>query len=325
MMAVGYEVEKISSKENLKWTTFIEDSPQYTPFIRDDFLQAVGFESDKYLVYRKGQPVVGICLPISSTGEQIAVPYAPYQGLLYRPVMDSYASYKEHMEAVSILLLFLDGKYNKIFFRNHYTVNDIRAVLWHHYHTPEQGQYQINVKYTATKDLTKDFLVGMSKGRNLDYRYSRNRHHLMIGNNSDSEMISCFLDLYRKTFERENIILPQYDMQRVCRIMRTALSNGYGMMRTAYLESGEIVDSIFVIYDINNAYYLFSANHPDYRKYGGGTLLLVETMKVLQNRGIKEFDFVGVNSPLRGDFKLSFGSTLRAYYVCTYSKRCSDG
>ena len=33
-----------------------------------------------------------------------------------------------------------------------------------------------------------------------------------------------------------------------------------------------------------------------------------------------EVDFVGVNSPNRGDFKISFNPELKPYHVCTYNK-----
>lgn len=300
------------------WEKFAKQSPQFTPFMRDDYLAAVGFTSDKYLVYKKGIPVAGLCIPVSADGKQAEVPYAPYQGILYRPMPVSHKAYREHLEAVAALLEFLDGKYERIFFCNHYTVDDMRAVLWHHYHTPEQGKYKIEVFYTAIKDITDNVLGGLSKGRRLDYQYSTERHGLSIRNVCDSRAMREFMNLYVETFARQGIRITKETLDMVEAILKEVFARDYGVMRTAVAPDGKSVDSIVVLVDKMNAYYLFGANHPDFRKYGGGTLLLVEAMKELQLKGVRYLDFVGTNSPLRGDFKLSFGAALKPYYVCAF-------
>ena len=62
-------------------------------------------------------------------------------------------------------------------------------------------------------------------------------------------------------------------------------------------------------------YYQFGANDPDYRSSGASAHLMFETICMLAKRGIELIDFVGVNSPSRGDYKLSFNPTLKPYYV----------
>lgn len=315
---MGYECEKVNQQELKMWEEFAKHSPQYTPFMRDGYLAAVGFSSDKYLVYKKGVPVAGLCIPVSADGKQEVVPYAPYQGILYRPLPTSHKAYREHLEAVGALLEFLDGKYERIFFCNHYTVDDMRAILWHHYHTPEQGMYRIELFYTAIKDISDDVLLGLNNLRRRDYQYSKDRYGLSIQNRCDSEAMRDFMGLYVETFARQGICTTKVTFDMVESILKEALTGGYGMMRTAVDPDGKSVDAIFVLFDQMNAYYLFGANHPDYRKYGGGTLLLVEAMKELSLKGVRYFDFVGANSPLRGDFKLSFGAVLKPYYVCAF-------
>ena len=317
-MQADYTCEKVEQQSLSVWEGFITTSPQFTPFMRDDYLAVVGFTSDKYLVYKKGTPVAGLCIPVSVDGKQETVPYAPYQGILYRPLSVSHKAYRERLEAISVLLEFLDGKYEQIFFCNHYTVDDMRAVLWHHYHTPELGKYRIEVCYTAIKDIADNVLHGLSKGRRLDYQYSTDRYGLSIRNDCDDTAMNEFMNLYVETFARQGIRITKATLDMVESILKAAFAGNYGMMRTAVSPDGKSVDSILVLFDQMSAYYLFGANHPDYRKYGGGTLLLVEAMKELQMKGIRYFDFVGANSPLRGDFKLSFGAVLKPYYVCAF-------
>ena len=61
--------------------------------------------------------------------------------------------------------------------------------------------------------------------------------------------------------------------------------------------------------------YLFGAGSPGLKEHCCGTITFWDAFKDLsKNRGIKEVDFEGVNSPQRGKFKLSFGGDLRTYF-----------
>jgi lipid II:glycine glycyltransferase (peptidoglycan interpeptide bridge formation enzyme) len=85
-------------------------------------------------------------------------------------------------------------------------------------------------------------------------------------------------------------------------------------MGVAYL--GDIpVSAVLFIYDDRTAYYLFGANDPEYRNTSAGTFLLMQLIKDAFANGLDEVDFVGVNSPNRGDYKISFNADLEPYFV----------
>jgi hypothetical protein len=66
--------------------------------------------------------------------------------------------------------------------------------------------------------------------------------------------------------------------------------------------------------DRNTAHYLFGANDPNYRESGAATLCMYQSILRLRDQcGVGEIDFVGINSPLRGAFKLSFGGVVVSY------------
>jgi len=70
----------------------------------------------------------------------------------------------------------------------------------------------------------------------------------------------------------------------------------------------------FFVTDSDCAYYLFGANDPDLRYANASSKLLIENIAIFAAQGLKRFDFVGVNSPQRGDFKLSFNAELVPEY-----------
>ena len=70
---------------------------------------------------------------------------------------------------------------------------------------------------------------------------------------------------------------------------------------------------VFFVSDEKCAYYLFGANDPDLRDAHASAKLFIDNIAAFAARGLERFDFVGVNSPQRGDFKLSFNPELIPY------------
>lgn len=318
-----YTVIRIDNESNSTWQDLMKHSMQVTPFHEETYLQAVGFCGERYIVKKKSQTVAGLLVAKNRDGKQQIPSYTPYQGILFQEKADNYRARKEQLEAITLLLEELDKDYTQIWFSNHFSVTDMRAFLWHHYHEPEKGLYKIGVQYTATKNISyknSNLLVdSLSSGRKLDLRYSQGRYGL-IYEKTDVLNEEIFLQLYRETFARQNLVLNESQLLSVKRIIDTTLGRS-GFLRYAVTPEGKRIDAIYVLVERDTAYYLFGANHPEYRKCGGGTFLLVEAMKECADMGVKYFDFVGINSPYRGDFKLSFGAEIRPYYICEYNSK----
>ena len=80
------------------------------------------------------------------------------------------------------------------------------------------------------------------------------------------------------------------------------------------------IGAAFIIFDKKRSYYLFAASDPEYRGTGVGTRIVYESIKRSFEKKIKFFDFVGVNSPFRGDFKLSFNPLIVPYYSVNWER-----
>jgi lipid II:glycine glycyltransferase (peptidoglycan interpeptide bridge formation enzyme) len=129
--------------------------------------------------------------------------------------------------------------------------------------------------------------------------------------------VDRFLALYGLTFARQGIALPTATLQLVRAIAEAAVAQGYGRISSCSTPQG-VASMMLVLYDRQRAYYLFAANDPDQRNSGAATRLMFENLLFAQQRGVAEFDFVGVNSPNRGDFKLSFNPELKLYFDLRY-------
>lgn len=313
-----YKVEEVSADNSKIWETIEKESCLSTPFIREDYLNAVGFTSKKYIVQRKNKPYMGLCIPIEiSSGEpKGVVPYAPYQGFLYLKNEKNHTDYQHNLEATELLLdyIYETKAFSNLAFSNSYKVNDLRGVQWHHYHQPELGMFQIGLRYTAIKSIDAPAeKIGTS--RNYEAKYAIERYGL---HSFYSDKTEPFMDLYERTFSRQNIHLEYQELDKVKKIIDTALENEYGQLWYIETPDGVITNGLVVLYDKHGyGYELFAANHPDHRKLGGNTRILLDVWDHLKKYGIKYFDFLGANSPQRGFYKLSFEAELVPYYICS--------
>jgi len=88
-------------------------------------------------------------------------------------------------------------------------------------------------------------------------------------------------------------------------------------------DQGEVVSGIFLIYTKYGAFLTHAGTQGESKLYGAAKLLNFETMKYLQNKGVKRYDFVGVrlknenNPELEGvfRFKKGFGGDLKQGYL----------
>ena len=69
--------------------------------------------------------------------------------------------------------------------------------------------------------------------------------------------------------------------------------------------------------ELGRSYYLIGANDPNYRKDGAGGFVVLEQIRYCIEQGLSYVDFMGINSLLRGDFKISLNADPVSYFEFT--------
>ena len=193
----------------------------------------------------------------------------------------------------------------------------MRPFSWYNFGKQNDDiKFKTSVKYTDILEVEnfelETYLKKIRSVRRQEYR----KADVLI---EDSNDIDLFIEMYIKTFQRQNIEVRKDYLSSIENICNKAIRLGYGFLTKA-INANETVSMNLFIYDNNFAYYLFGANNPELRVSGGSVALLLANIDRLAKMGIKKIDFVGVNSPNRGDFKLSLGCELFPYYeVQSYS------
>lgn len=297
------------------WDAFVDASPQGSIFCRTPFLVAQGGEYDLWFVEKKRQPQAAAVVMLGDSEPTI------YQGLLFSghsQVFQPHRRGKWMLDVTEVLLKTLSEHYDRLSFWLHHSIDDLRGFQWFNYHEPNLGQFKLGLSYTGLLDMSlyKDFesyLGSIRKVRRYEYRRGM-REGLTIEISSDIDTLDR---LHEATFAHQGIE-REGEKKLLSAICPAALANGFGELLICRNRDDEAISATFFLHDENCGYYLFGANHPEYRSAGGGTVLMLENIRRCFERKLKWVDFVGINSPNRGDFKTSFNAVPTPYFISTW-------
>jgi hypothetical protein len=318
MATTPFELTELD--DDAQWDRLVDSSPQGTVFSQSGFLRSLGC---RFRRYRIGTPshTMALCSAIEdASGEQLQTfAFTPYQGLLFMTDASVLPRQRllDELRITEFALQALTGRYRSVAMALSWNFRDLRPFLWHNYHDAALGQFKTSPRYTAVLDLRSLDAQGLaSQARACRRQELRRAAAYTVQEEHDVER---FLTLYELTFARQGINLPPATLQLVRTITEAAVAQGYGRISSCSTPQG-VASMMLVLYDRQRAYYLFAANDPDQRNTGAATRLMFENLHFAQQRGVAEFDFVGVNSPNRGDFKLSFNPELKLYFVLRFER-----
>lgn len=313
-MSKGWQVVERESAE--AWDAFVARSPQRSIFVQTTFLAALRIPYDLVTVRENGAIVAGaaIACPDGRAADGV-VAFTQYQGILLadHSMLPTHSRISREFRLLEFLIAELAVRYGSMCLCNSWRLTDLRPFQWHNFHEPARGMFRLDLRYSPVLSVAEygsfeDFLSKVRDVRRQEYvKAARSLRVASIDHAS-------FAALYEATFARQDIEVPPDEMAMMLSIVQSAVAGGYGQLACAFLDDIPVSASLFV-YDDRAAYYLFGANSPTHRKSFGGTFLLMSMVRDAFDRGMSEVDFVGANSPNRGDFKLSLNAELRPYFV----------
>lgn len=314
------QLELTELDDDILWDRLVDASPQGTVFSQSGFLRSLGCPFRRYLIGTASRPLA-LCTAIEDqAGEQLlAYDFTPYQGILFlhEAAVLPRQRVLDEMRISEFVIAALTERYRTIAMALSWHYTDLRPFLWHNYHASELGQFKATPRYTGVLDLNQiDSATFPAQTRACRRQELRKAAHCVVREETDVER---FLELYALTFIRQQIVLPDSTLALVRRITCAALEQGYGRLSSCAGAQGVAAMTLF-LFDRKRAYYLFAANDPEQRNSGAATRLMFENIDYAKQRGLAEFDFVGANSPNRGDFKLSFNPELKLYFDLRYER-----
>lgn len=321
----GMSLELASCVDDEGWDQFVEGSSQGTVFCYSGFLRSLGESIERYFVLKEGQPVAAAVMLVRD-GVPLPAPYhfSCYHGVLFSGPIEELPMHRrvlERLRLVDFLLAELSKRFRCLSFCLHHEFTDLRSFLWFNYHEPEKGKFSVELYYTGLLRLPRsvtqeEYLKQVRDVRRQEYNRAI-REAVRMEPSEDIDLLDSLHDL---TFRRQSISRSADEVKLLRSIAGEALKGGFGKLWIARLPSGEAASAYFFLFDKRCAYYLFAANHPDFRKSAASSLLMFEVIDLFRKQDINTFDFCGINSPNRGDFKTSFNASPTPYYVLNWAK-----
>jgi len=313
---------EINFNENKEmWDDFVSTSPHRSIFVYSKFLDSLGTQYHLVTCYEQEHIVAGVVVLFSDLGEPISTPhpFTMYQGILLsdNSQMKTHSRIPYEKKILKYFINRLIDNFKHCCFCQSWRFTDMQPFQWYNYHEPQKGLFKINLRYTGILELEKyngfeDYLSSVRTVRRQEFNKSEKLLNLRVVN--DDILLD---DLHDKTFKRQGIERSPRESFLVKSITKYAILNNYGSLKFAILDDTAI-SAILFLYDDRTGYYLFGANDPEYRNIFAGIFLLTNMIKDAFERGLKEVDFVGVNSPNRGDYKISFNAELKPYFECSF-------
>lgn len=299
--------------DEIKWDNFINVSPQGSIYCKSDFLKCLPAKIDKYFFYSNGKEIASVIL-INNEESPL---FSMYQGVCLAPISGGKHHYfNEQLKTLTLLLECLVKVFPTLELSLSHHFEDLRAFQWINYNEPHKGQFSLNLNYTGIIPLKEEnnfesYLTSIRSVRRYEWRQCEKKGFRVF----DSSDIMEFIKLYKLTFERQGIILDSNSINTVTSITKSAISNNFGRLVFCADNDGVVHSANLILFHNDTCYYEFGASDPQFRSSGASVYLMLNNIKYAIENGYSFFDLVGINSPNRGDFKLSFNAFPKAYFV----------
>ena len=305
-----------------EWDAFVVASPEGWPFLYAAMLDATGRPHHRVAMREDGHVVAALPVFLDADGAPaLELPqFMTYGGVMLEPSNEA-APHRRVVHRLRCLTVFLEmlcAHFDRLAMINSWTLDDLRAFQWHNYHGPQDRRFALRPIFTGVLDLNRarDWDAYAASIRTLRRREAKRATGTIDIRSSDD--IDLFLDLHDATYARQDLSLDPESRDYRRRLVAAGLAGGFGTLHFAYDETGTACSAIFVLANARSAYYLFGANRPEARKTGASTLLMLQAIHCAAENGLDWFDFCGINSPNRGDYKISFNAEPRVYFAATY-------
>ena len=327
-MPSSLTLEKVD--DSRLWDAFVQRSPQGTCFSLSCVLSSINTRHAEYFCCKGSEVRAGVCVIETEGGESTKLhDFIIYNGVVFAPPahrQNMAQIHSERFQFTDFIVNELSERYQEVHMRLAPSIHDIRPFLWYNYGAT-WPRYAVDVRYTSYVSI-EDFQYARqlesislfnqcSSARRQEIRYAI-RQGVVTREEFDAE---TFVRFYKMTFIRQNIQVDQTHLVLMRSFLCALQEAKIGRMFVSYTKNGDPGSMTFFGTDNKRAYFIFGANHPDYRNAHTGTAALWDAFGALSRSGVPEVDLEGVNSPKRGWFKLSFGGDLRTYYqLCKEDK-----
>ncbi len=325
---MSFKIVKYKKNEVELWDKLVTHSKESTLFASSFYISACSQKIDRYFVYKGNQLKAGIYFPVIEKSI-ILSDLLIYSGILFNDI-DNQKNVKKNSEKFLItefIIEFITQNYSQINICL-YNIKDLRPFLWKNYHSNKDKKFLINIQYTSIlnidelflrkKDYENDLFINMDSVRQSDIKKG-------IANIKNLEFnyegkINLFMNSYNKMMKDNGVLIPKTESEKIKKLIVNLISECNGnLFELRDKSDNKILYFCFFAYFKNEAYYLYGSGEKNNMTRYSATYCLWECFKFMSTKGISRVNLEGVNSPMRGQYKMSLGGKLKKYYNIIFS------
>jgi hypothetical protein len=311
-----YEVRYLEQNEYQKWDRFVDNSPQGTLFHKTFWLEASNSPFKLLGCFDKnGELIGGVPLPYKKIWGLTAIirpPLTPYLGVLIKAGNDQkYVSkISSEKKVIQSLAAGIVRSAHFAYINFHPTFLDLQPFLW--------NGFSSNVRYTYIADISD---ISRAWERMDATRRNDIRKGMESGFTCDTKgTLDTFIGLRKQNLVRRSLSSP-VPVRQIERYHKTMVEKGQTKMFFVRNAQGEVLASLYMVWDKRRAYYLMGEMNPIAETRSASALAIWEAMQFASRElGLKEFDFEGSNIPQIERFFRKFGGVLTPCYYAIWSK-----
>lgn len=308
---VDMELKEIGEDKFSDWDKFVEESKQGTLFSTSLWMEVLNEYRDgkaKLLgIFKSNELVSGILLyerKKAFLDIMAYPPLTPFTPILFKESGASSYSKTESSQKkiIGIINDYLAKNYNFVTLQLEPSIRDVRPFLWLGWKSSVNYTYEIDIGSIKNlwEKIDKDAKYEINKAK-------RNNVEISEGKDADK-----FLDLYEKTFLKQNLKIP-ISKDFIKKMLKILSGKNKCKLYFAKAADGEIVSGALAAWDNKKPYYLLAASDPN-AKVGANYLLLWSIIEDM-SKNFRSMDLVGANIPNITKFKREFATKLVPYYI----------
>ena len=289
-----------------EWDQFVSRSDQGNIFCYSWWLDAATKSNFKiYTVLENNEIVAGFPAPLDAHNKINEPPLTRTLGVLFRPQSHLQDDKRSDTERKWLIYL-LENIHLKDFVQicTHHTITDCLPFKWKGLKQTTRYTYLIDYKGKTEDDLR----TGLNRGKKSMINKAL-RHGLKVEESDDFKLLYHVTEM---SFKRQGLKfrLP-YDTLHL--LDNAAGNKGNRLILKVFDQAGKIHAAIYLAFNNRSAYYLLSGSYPEYRDFGGHTLVLWEAIKYFRDK-VDYFNFGGSEIRNIEEHVRGFGGVMTPYF-----------
>lgn len=319
-----YLVKELSTEvASLYW----HKSESASLFSFPELLKSLGLKSRFFGGYKNDDLLIVWPLIETNTGYNLPPAFSYYFGPYWinNQLFDKpYKRFRNNLEVLNCLIEKINLIAPKIKFSLSPEFLDLRPFQWWNFHKPQNGQFKINLRYTAKyifyKNINEENIINSfrldDKRKKIKQIEKQKQLSVFFG---VSQSVDFYLEMYKNTILRSGGKIELKELEFLGKIIEISSKKLNTSVTSHLIElNGKDFDSPLgfqiILIGKDQSYAVAQSTNEEGRKLNGNVFLNYKSLCYANSQKVLSFDFNGANSPNRADDKHAFGASEASYY-----------